>query len=233
MGYASLAMRLLTARQQEVFDFINERIRTCGYAPTIREIGAHLGIRSTNGVADHIKALKRKGVLVQEACKSRTLQPVMEEGARLGARRGRPSSAAPVRHRNTVSVPLLGRVAGGSPMLAEEHAEAVLEVDRGMLPVRGAVFALKVVGNSMVDAGIADGDTIFVQKATQASRGSIVVVLLDNEATVKRYYPERRRLVLRAANPSFADLVVPAAAARQIRLLGLVIGVFRRFGPAR
>ncbi len=220
-------MKTLTARQRQIYDFINERIRSCGYAPTIREIGLHFAIRSTNGVADHLKALRQKGVLDHQAGKSRTLRllPLTPAATPERSRRGsRPQS--------TVRIPLLGRVAAGVPLLAAEQVEQSLEVDRALLPARGEHFALRVVGNSMVEAGILDGDTLFVKKTTQASRGAIVVVTIDDEATVKRYFPESDRLVLRAANRDFADLVIPASAAREVRLVGLVSGVFRRVaGP--
>jgi repressor LexA len=236
---------LMTPRQRQIYDYISERIGSCGYPPTIREIGAHLGIRSTNGVADHLKALKRKGYLAQAASKSRTWRPLPgnlvgeaeapaagpdreereepEKREALGRRRARGLS-----ERLTVSVPLLGRVAGGAPMLAEEQADGTLQVDPQLLPRGANVFALRVVGQSMVEAGIGDGDLVFVQKVEQAQAGSIVVVRIDDEATVKIYLPQPDRIILRPANKNFKDIVLHAEAMRQVEIIGVVVGVYRR-----
>jgi repressor LexA len=209
----------LTDRQHQVLEFIQDRIRAWGYPPTIREIGEHLGIKSTNGVADHLKALKRKGYLVQEDMKSRTLRPARERGA---VHAVRPRSA------KTVQVPLLGRVAAGEPILAEERAEGSVVVDSYLVGDGRKLFALKVVGNSMIDDGILDGDYIFVRKRSHADPGDIVVVMIDDEATVKRYYPEGDRIRLQPANESMTPIYVKAADMRQTHLIGIVVGVYRR-----
>lgn len=210
---------VLTERQQEIYDFIRERIAACGYPPTIREIGAHLGIRSTNGVADHLKALKRKGFLSQAGSKSRTWRPLQ-------------GGSTPVQSRRTTGnhlrVPILGRVAAGEPILAEEHAEGMLQVDPALVPRGKPIFALHVVGQSMIEAGISDGDIIFVQKRDSASTGSIVVCLVDDEATVKKYYPEPDHIRLEPANAAMRPLVLRAEAARRVQIAGVVVGVFRR-----
>jgi repressor LexA len=248
---------LMTPRQRQIYDYITERISSCGYPPTIREIGAHLGIRSTNGVADHLKALKRKGYLAQAASKSRTWCPLpghtgeaeagsAQAGQAPEAQQARPlastrksakgAPALPQERRRprdpgaqlTVSVPLLGRVAGGAPMLAEEQADGTLQVDPQLLPRGANVFALRVVGQSMVEAGIGDGDLVFVQKVEQAQAGSIVVVRIDDEATVKTYLPRADRIILRPANKDFKDIVLHAEAMRQVEIIGVVVGVYRR-----
>ncbi len=217
----------MTSRQRQVYDFIAERIESQGYPPTIREIGDHMGIRSTNGVADHLKALMRKGFLDQAAAsKSRTWRPLPLAAAKAVSAR---SKVCPSKPRSLVTIPLLGQVAGGAPMLAEERAEDALQVDASLLPRGGEIFALRVAGDSMVDAGIGDGDMVFVQKADTAASGCIVIALIDDEATVKRYHLKGDRVVLKAANKHFRDIVVLASAARQIRIIGVVVGVFRRF----
>ena len=211
----------LTARQQEIVDFISERIALNGYPPTIREIGTHLGIRSTNGVADHLKALKRKGYLGQTATKSRTWQV-------LGAKPPTPPSRVDDPPRGQVAVPLLGRVAAGEPILALEQAEDVLHVDAQLLPTRQAVFALTVVGESMIGAGILPNDTIFVTPRDHADSGSIVVVLIDDAATVKRYLPGPNSVTFAPANPAMQPLVLRARDAKSVRIIGVVVGVYRR-----
>jgi repressor LexA len=213
----------LTARQQEIYDYIEGRIRAWGFPPTIREIGEHLGIRSTNGVADHLKALKRKGYLEQHDMKSRTLRPVRAGGA-LAAHESRVSYTGTP----SQAVPVLGRVAAGTPILAVENAETVLTLDPQLLGQRNDVFALQVVGDSMIDDGILNGDTIFVQRRTHAESGEIVVVVLDNEATVKRYYPEKKRIRLQPANANMQPIYVREGEYDNVQIVGLVVGVFRR-----
>ena len=226
----------LTERQHEVLRFIQKTIETHGYPPTVREIGEHLGIRSTNGVADHLKALKRKGYLAQQQMKSRTLTPLQggAEAARgstkTGRRRGT-DTALPValpRGGATVSIPILGRVAAGEPILAEEHAEGTVVIDSTLVGDGRRLFALKVVGDSMIDDGIHDGDYIFVQKRSHAEPGSIVVVMIENEATVKRIYPEGDRVRLQPANAAMRPIYVRARDFRDTQILGVVVGVYRR-----
>ncbi|MBC7794165.1 MAG: transcriptional repressor LexA [Clostridia bacterium] len=232
----------LTERQREVFDFIQDRIKAWGYPPTIREIGEHLGIRSTNGVADHLKALKRKGYLLQQDMKSRTLMLVNDESAvsampetsELTASRESRSNVIRALFPSgssgrTVEIPILGRVAAGEPILAEEHAEGSVVVDQMMIGGNGKkVFALKVVGESMIEDGIYDGDYIFVRKKPNAEPGEIVVVLIENEATVKRYYPENDRIRLQPANATMKPIYVDKKDFKQIQIIGLVVGVYRR-----
>ncbi len=215
----------LTDRQKEVLAFIEDRISQWGYPPTIREIGEHLGIKSTNGVADHLKALKRKGYLTQREMKSRTLLPVAPHA---GALKGGVVAALTSRGKNTVSVPLLGRVAAGEPILAEENAEGSVVVDALLLGDGRKVFALKVVGDSMIEDGIFDGDYIFVKKRESAEPGDIVVVLIEDEATVKRYFPEGDKIRLQPANARLQPIYVHKKDFKSIQILGVVVGVYRK-----
>ena len=217
----------LTQRQRQVFDFIEEKIQEWGYPPTIREIGEHLGIRSTNGVADHLKALKRKGYLQQRGQKSRTLTPTAPASS-LNHSDG--ATAIPMvmpRSGNMVSIPLLGRVAAGEPILAEEHAEGSVVVDSFLVGEGKKLFALKVVGQSMIEDGILDGDYIFVQKRSQAEPGQIVVVVIDNEATCKRYFPEGDRIRLQPANDTMEPIYVNRSDFKEVQIMGVVAGVYR------
>jgi repressor LexA len=215
----------LTARQRQVFEFIENKIQEWGYPPTIREIGEHLGIKSTNGVADHLKALKRKGYLQQRGHKSRTLSPT--EPAMSQSQANNVVPMIPPNSGSTVSIPLLGRVAAGEPILAEEHAEGSVVVDSLLVGGNKKVFALKVVGQSMIEDGIFDGDYIFVQKRSHAQPGEIVVVVIDNEATVKRYYPEGDRIRLQPANSAMEPIYINKADFREVQIMGLVVGVYR------
>ena len=163
----------LTRRQQQVLEIINQSIANDGYPPTIREIGAQLGISSTNGVNDHLKALERKGYLNRCGAKSRAMVPVAAND-------------------DMLEVPMLGRIAAGTPILAVENVDEVVKVDPFFLGKRGngELFALQVVGQSMIGDGIHDGDTIFVRKQERAEQGDVVAAWIDGEATVKRYYHE-------------------------------------------
>ena len=128
---------------------------------------------------------------------------------------------------STVSIPLLGRVAAGEPILAEEHAEGSVVVDSLLVGGNKKVFALKVVGQSMIEDGIFDGDYIFVQKRSHAQPGEIVVVVIENEATVKRYYPEGDRIRLQPANAAMEPIYINKADFREVQIMGLVVGVYR------
>jgi repressor LexA len=214
-------MEELTERQKQVYEFIQERIVAWGYPPTVREIGEHLGIRSTNGVADHLKALKKKGYLVSQGMKSRTLTPLKNEGATV-------VSTLVGRGSQGIAVPILGRVAAGEPILAEEHAQGSVVVDSMLLGDGRKVFALKVVGESMIDDGIFDGDYIFVKKRDSADPGDIVVVIIENEATVKRFYPEGDRVRLQPANARMQPIYVHKKDFKNVQIIGIVVGVYRK-----
>ena len=217
----------LTQRQQQVFNFIEEKIEEWGYPPTIREIGEHLGIRSTNGVADHLKALKRKGYLTQRGQKSRTLIPTRPTNDLSAESSGAVRVLVP-KSNSTLTIPILGRCAAGEPILAEEHAEGSLCVDSFLVGENKKVFALKIVGESMIEDGIFDGDYIFVQKRQVAQSGDIVVVVIDNEATCKRYFPEKNRIRLQPANKTMPPIYVRQEDFRDVQIMGTVTGVYRK-----
>ena len=208
------ARKQLTDRQQLVLEFIQASITERGYPPTIREIGEHLQIRSTNGVNDHLKALERKGYITREDMKSRAVRPV--------------DIPTPPAMNNMVEIPILGRIAAGQPLLAVEHVEDTVQVDSFFIGSGPEVFALRVMGESMIEDGIHDGDYIFVRKQITANRGDIVVALIDDEATCKRYYPEGDRIRFQPANSTMEPIYVRRSDFRNTSLLGVVVGVYRR-----
>ena len=228
-------MQGLTERQQMVLDFIRQSISDRGYPPTLREIGARMGIRSTNGVNDHLRALERKGYLTREDMKSRALRPTTthDVAQHLSGAGGEASNDTGDRVlRNVdddiVEIQVLGRVAAGLPLFAEEHVIDTVRVDRGLLKGGREVFGLRVHGDSMIDAGILNGDYIFVRKQLTASRGEIVVALIGDEATVKYYFPEKDYVRFQPANKAMAPILVRAVDFKPTMLLGVVVGVFRR-----
>jgi repressor LexA len=200
----------LTDRQREILDFITRSIAKRGYPPTLREIGSHFGIKSTNGVNDHLRALEKKGYLHREDLKSRALRPIVSAG------------------QATVEVPILGKVAAGQPLLATRNYEDSVKVDRFFIGQNREVFALRVKGESMIEDGIFDGDYVFVKKQLQANPGETVVVMIEDEATVKRYYPEGETIRFQPANASMEPILVRKRDFKSVNILGIVIGVYRK-----
>lgn len=198
----------LTLRQQKLLNFILDWMRTKGYPPTIREMGRAFGFRSTGTVRDHLRALERKGCLKKHRGKSRALMP--QDWPQLLRGQGR-------------SVPILGRVPAGGPLLAEENVEGTLDLSQEFAGEK--VFALKVRGDSMVDAGICEGDLVVVRAQAHAEAGQIVVALVEGEATVKRWVRRGNKSWLQPANPRHAAIPVEG----ETRILGRVIGVVRSY----
>ena len=217
-------MQGLTDRQQQVLLYIRQSIHERGYPPTLREIGAHMGIRSTNGVNDHLRALERKGYLTREDMKSRALRPVdLQAELPLSTLDARAENDDDILH-----VPVVGRIAAGLPLLAEEHILDTVRIERSMVRGGRDVFGLRVNGDSMIEAGIFNGDYIFVRKQLAAQRGDIVVALIGDEATVKYYYPEKDYIAFKPANQHMAPILVRATDFRPTMLLGVVVGVYRK-----
>lgn len=210
-------MQGLTSRQDQVLQYIRQSIHDRGYPPTLREIGAHMGIKSTNGVNDHLRALERKGYLTREDMKSRALRP---KDLHLDA-------VTPANDDDLVEVAILGRVAAGMPLYAEEHLIDTVRIDQSLLR-SGEIFGLKVSGDSMIEAGIHNGDYVFVRKQSTADRGDIVVALIGDEATVKRYFPEKDYIRFQPENSAMAPILVRASDFRPTMLLGIVVGLYRR-----
>lgn len=210
----------LTQRQQQALQYINDCLTARGYPPTLREIGEHMGIKSTNGVNDHLKALERKGYLEREELKSRALRPVDFEDPRKKA----------ANDDDAVEVSILGRVAAGAPILAAENVIDRVTVDRHFLGAVKAkeVFGLVVRGESMIEDGIHDGDYIFVRKQSTANTGEIVVAMIDGEATCKRFFHEGERIRLQPANAAMEPIYVSRDEFRDVGILGKVVGVYRR-----
>jgi repressor LexA len=197
----------LTDRQRQILDFILEQIDHRGFPPTIREIGKQFGISSPNGVRDHLIALQRKGYLTRTPEKSRSLK-VAEQ---LRRDRGRP---------------ILGRIAAGKPILAEENFQGLLNLEN-LFGRDEALFALRVEGNSMIKAGIFQGDFVIVKHQSEIANGDIGVVYIDDEATVKRIFIEGRKLRLQPENDTM-DAVFIGRDDGRLQIGGKVIGVVRK-----
>lgn len=198
----------LTARQKEIYDFLLKIIREKGYAPSIPEIGKQFKIASTNGVSDHLKALEKKGYI----------RRIGKRAIEVLSAVGKPVLSA-VRE-----VPILGRVPAGKPFLSEENAEGLLTITSDM--GTGKLFALEVKGDSMIDAGILDGDRVIVKQQATAENGEIVCAVIEGEATLKRFYKKDSVITLKAENEKYAPITVSEG---EFRIAGRVIGLTRKF----
>jgi repressor LexA len=226
----------LTQRQREILDFISASIVERGFPPTLREIGEHFSIRSTNGVNDHLKALEKKGHLRREDLKSRAMRPILPDGmgevVPLGGRRlatgTQTVELVTPGDDDMMDIPILGKVAAGLPILAVENATDSVKVDKMLIGGHREVFGLRIVGESMIDDGIFDGDYIFVKKTSVARSGEIVVAMIEGEATVKRYFPEGDRIRFQPANQNMAPIIVRRADFKSVDIIGIVVGVYRK-----
>lgn len=214
----------LTARQQQVLDLVQVAIARTGAPPTRAEIAAELGFRSANAAEEHLQALARKGVIELVGSTSRGIRLKGEVLRALHAAQGR-QFPLPLPSLAQLTLPLVGRVAAGSPILAQEHIEQSYVVESTLF-ARKPDFLLKVRGMSMRDAGILDGDLLAVQKAHEARNGQIVVARLGDEVTVKRLQRTRTGIELLPENPDFDPIVVPAGR-EDFALEGIAVGLIR------
>ena len=222
----------LTQRQRDILDFISASIVERGFPPTLREIGEHFSIRSTNGVNDHLKALEKKGHLRREDLKSRAMRPVLPDGSgEVVPLRRAPAGTGVmdvVSGDDMAEIPILGRVAAGQPILAVEHATDTVRIDRMLIGSHREVFGLRIVGESMIEDGIFDGDYVFVKKTAGANPGDIVVAMNEGEATVKRYFPEGDVIRFQPANSNMQPIIVRKSEFKSVDIIGIVVGVYRK-----
>jgi repressor LexA len=202
MGYGKIS-----AKQQEILDYMKEQILQKGYPPSVREICNAVGLRSTSSVFSHLETLEKNGYIRRDPTKPRAIEIVDD-------------SFQMVR-KDMVSIPVVGQVAAGQPILAEENIVEYLPVPSDMIP-RGKSFILKVKGESMINAGILNGDLLFVNCCETAENGDIVVALIDDSATVKRFYKMKDYIKLQPENDTMDPIIVP-----DCRIMGKVFGVLR------
>ena len=224
----------LTERQKMILDFIKQSIRERGYPPSLREIGTHMNIKSTNGVNDHLTALERKGYLRRDSMKSRALQPteMIERGSAAGDSIAVDREREPANENATVRVEVKGTVAAGGLNELFEGNHGSYAIDRAMLgtPASAEVFALEVQGDSMIEAGIHEGDTVFVRRTSDARKGDIVVARVNGTGTLKRFFPEKDQVRLQPENKKYSPIIVPKARMEQseFAIVGVVTGLFRK-----
>jgi repressor LexA len=203
--------RDLTDRQRQILDFIKAEMRRKGYPPTVRDIGQAVGLSSSSTVHSHLAALEAKGLIRRDPSKPRALEVLDQD------REDRIAGTTGV-----VRLPVLGAVAAGMPMLAEENIEQTIPLPIDVVR-EDSTFVLRVKGESMIDAGILDGDFVVVRQQATADNGDIVVALLEDEATVKRFFREADRVRLQPENADMEPIY-----ARDVSIMGKVVAVFRR-----
>jgi repressor LexA len=209
--------RPLTDRQRSVWEFIAEESIRRGYPPTLREIGENFGIGSTNGVRTILEALERKGYVRRQPYLSRGIE-IMKW----------PDQMDVIEEESEVTrIPIVGQVAAGIPLLAEQNIEGELLVDKSLFPA-GDGFALRVKGKSMIEAGINEGDIVMARPDLPVEKGAIIIALIEDEATVKYYYPEKGKIRLQPANPIF-DPIWISRNTPGFKVVGKVVGLYRRY----
>lgn len=199
----------LSSRQIAILNYIQKTTREKGYPPSVREIGKAVGLSSSSTVHGHLAQLEAKGYIRRDPTKPRAIEILETDGF---------ADNQPVVH-----VPLLGKITAGNPILATQHIEQVFPLPFDLVRNQD-VFMLSVMGDSMINAGIYDGDYVIVKQQPTADNGDIVAALLDDEATVKRFFKEKDYIRLQPENPDYSPILT-----REVIILGKVIGLYRRF----
>lgn len=202
-----MAYGKISKKQQEILEYIKEEILKRGYPPAVREICEAVNLKSTSSVHSHLETLEKNGFIKRDATKPRAIE-ICDDSFQM------------VRT-EMVSLPVLGQVAAGTPILAEQNIESYFPVPAEMIP-KGESFILKVKGDSMINAGIFNGDKVFVNCTNQAKDGDTVVALIDDSATVKTFYHEGDHIRLQPENDDYSPIIV-----NDCTILGKVFGVFR------
>ena len=197
----------ITDKQREILEYIKEMILKKGYPPAVREICEAVHLKSTSSVHSHLESLEKNGYIRRDPTKPRTIEILDDDFA--------------LTRRELVNVPVIGTVAAGVPILAEQNIEDYLPIPAEILPNK-EVFMLKVKGNSMIEAGIYNGDKVIVAKQPNAENGDKIVALVDDSATVKTFYKENGHFRLQPENSSMDPIILD-----QVEILGKVIGLFR------
>jgi repressor LexA len=196
----------LTKRQAEILDYIKLHISTMGFPPTTREICAHFGFTSPVSAKQHIDAIARKGYLKKSPFKGRGIEVIGMSGS------------------NTIKIPVVGRIRAGSPILAVEEIEEYLTIDRNLFRAENG-FGLRVIGESMIDAAILDGDTVFISPDTEVHNGDIVAAMIDDSATLKRFYRQGDIIRLVPENKTMTAIILSI---KDVSIIGKVVGLIRK-----
>ena len=206
---------ILTERQSEILKFIILNKEKFGYPPSIPEIQENFSFKSPNAVQDHLGALERKGYISRRAHKARGIEVL---GYATPNKNGK---------NNAIEIPIVGEISAGRPILAQENIEGNILVDKSIVTNSDGIFALRVKGNSMINAGILNGDYIIASQQQDAEQGDIVVALIEDEATVKRFYKEKNRIRLQPENDTMEAIIIKPNE-NNVRIIGKIKGVIRK-----
>ena len=209
---------MLNNNEQKILDFIKKQIKESGYPPSVREICAAVGLKSTSSVHLYLSRLEEKGIITKKGLKTRAIKVVEEDNTSL---------YDDSNNDNIITIPLVGNVAAGSPILAEQNIEDYFKIPTSFVSknaMTAGTYMLKVKGESMINVGINNGDYIIISKQNTANNGEIVVALIDNEATVKTFYKEKDHIRLQPENDTMDPIIV-----KDVQILGKVVGLFRKY----
>ena len=195
-------------KQREIYEFIKEQVKEKGYPPSVREICSAVGLKSTSTVHGHLKRLENKGLLRRDPTKPRAIELVHES----------------LNKKEMLNIPIVGTVTAGQPILAVENIEDTFAIPVNFINSNKELFMLKIQGESMIDAGIMDEDWVIVEKSNSAENGEIIVALIENEATVKRFYKENNYIRLQPENKAMKPIFV-----NDCKVIGKIIGLFRKY----
>ena len=211
----------LSPRQREIYTYIVNEIDTKGYPPSVREIGKAVGLKSPASVHNHLKTLEELEYIRRDPSKPRAIEILDKEE--------KSDNMRDSFEKEMIHVPIVGRVTAGIPILAEENIEDYFPVPTSFIKVRGKkLFMLEIDGESMINAGINDGDYVIAQQQNTANNGEIVIALIDNRATVKRFYKRSDYVELQPENPNYDSILV-----KNVKLMGKVVGLFRNFEKSK
>ncbi|WP_026674192.1 transcriptional repressor LexA [Alkalihalobacterium bogoriense] len=209
-------MSKLTKRQQEILDFIKSQVQAKGYPPSVREIGEAVGLASSSTVHGHLSRLEKKGLIRRDPTKPRAIEVITDDSQTI------PPNSNHIAENPTIYAPVIGKVTAGNPITAIENVEEYIPLPQHFLSGEN-VFVLVIDGESMIEAGIFDGDMVIVRQQQTASNGDIIVAMTeDDEATVKRFFKEKDHIRLQPENSSMEPIIL-----QNCTVLGKVIGVFR------
>ena len=206
---------ILTKRQDEILKFIILNKERFGYPPSIPEIQENFSFKSPNAVQDHLGALERKGYISRRAHKARGIEVLGHAASKKNDKN------------NAIEIPIVGEISAGRPILAQENIEGNIAIDKSIVKNSDGIFALRVKGNSMINAGILNGDYVIASQQQDAEQGDIVVALIEDEATVKRFYKEKNRIRLQPENDTMEPIIIKPSE-NQIRIIGKIKGVIRK-----
>lgn len=206
---------VLTERQGEILKFIILNKEKFGYPPSIPEIQRKFSFKSPNAVQDHLKALERKGYISRHAHKARGIEILVHTASNENNRN------------NALQIPIVGEISAGRPILAQENIEGTIVIDKSIIKNSNGNFALRVKGDSMINAGILDGDYVIVYQQPDAEQGDIIVALIEDEATIKRFYKEKNRIRLQPENDTMEPIIIKTDE-NQVRIIGKIKGVIRK-----